>query len=90
MKSTKSINFLDKVFKDKHGKLVIAQSPNVLMWVWIFLLINSFFIHSQPFKLLQEAVLFAWAYLEVYQGVNYFRKVLGTVVLIGLIISFFR
>jgi hypothetical protein len=31
--------------------------------------------------------LFTWAWLELFDGVNYFRRALGTTILIGAIVS---
>lgn len=80
---------IDKFFKDRNGRWAIAQFPNVLITGWIVVLLANLFLHSQPVKSLQDALLFAWAYMELIQGVSYFRKVLGAVVLIGLVVSFF-
>jgi hypothetical protein len=41
------------------------------------------------FANLSTAFLFTWAYLEITQGASYFRRVLGAVVLAGVLMSFF-
>lgn len=87
-------HFLDKLVKDKHGHVVLWQAPNVLLASWIVLKLITWPLNSGQLKsglsLLGTAVLFAWAYLEATKGVNYFRKLLGIVVLVIIIIGFFK
>ncbi|NCU30791.1 hypothetical protein EOL73_03560 [Candidatus Saccharibacteria bacterium] len=89
MKKSQIFDAVKKFFKDKHGKWVIAQFPNFLMFAWLTLLLINFFAHDQNISVLQNAVLFTWAYLELTEGSSYFRKTLGAIVLIGLVVSFF-
>lgn len=35
-----------------------------------------------------SAFLFTWAFLEITQGVNYFRRALGIIVMTALILSY--
>ena len=85
----KTPSIIDRVFKNKDGKWVIIQFPNLLLSVWIILLLLNALMHNQHIRLLQSAVLFAWAYLELTKGESYFRKSLGAVILIGVTVSFF-
>jgi hypothetical protein len=78
-------------FRDKHGKVVIWQNPNVPLWVWI---VSTILVKILPYGQLNFAValisfgsLFTWAWLEIFQGVNYFRRTLGAAVLIYTILS---
>ena len=84
---------LEKTFKDKKGNVVIAQRPNTLIVVWlvlsIFSRISSFGNLRAGLILTAGAALFAWAYLEITTGVNYFRKLLGTIVLAVIVIGYF-
>lgn len=82
-------NKVEAFFKDKNGKVVIGQFPSVLISLWVVLLVLNLFMHNKNVDDLQAAVLFAWAYLELTQGVNYFRKTLGAVVLVVVIVGFF-
>lgn len=82
---------LDNFWKDKHGRVVIWQSPNPLLWIWFISMLLS---HVLPYGQLNFAAalvafgaLFAWAYLEITQGVSYFRRALGVAVLIYLLLS---
>ena len=84
----------DKCFKNKKGKVVLWQSPNPLLFAWIGLKILSYLAkHSSVHAGIEAtgtAVIFAWAYLELTKGVNYFRKALGGVILILVIKGFFK
>ncbi len=81
---------VDKTFRDSDGKIVLAQMPNLPLIVWIVtsllaLVFTSGKINSL-LELLANGSLFTWAWLELFQGVNYFRRALGLAVLIGLIV----
>lgn len=76
-------------FKDKHGRWAVAQSPNALLMVWLGLLLVNLLLHNRALGLVESAVLFTWAYLEITQGISRFRKTLGAVILVGIIVSYF-
>ncbi len=80
-------------FTDSHGNVVIGQWPNVPLYGWLAATVLSFAMQQTAlkadFSALGTAFLFTWAYLELFQGVNYFRRLLGLVVLIAIIIRFF-
>jgi hypothetical protein len=80
---------IDSFFKDKRGNWAVVQFPNVLLSVWILLVIVTFFVSDKHIRVLQSTVLFAWAYIEVMQGSSYFRKMLGAVVLVGVVLGIF-
>ncbi|MBU0976417.1 MAG: hypothetical protein ABIE03_03705 [Patescibacteria group bacterium] len=74
-------NLLGVFFKDKNGKVVIGQFPNIsLIGGFVFMVLTqiktSEQIHS-VFSFMSSAFLFTWSYLELTQGVNYFRRMLG-------------
>ena len=77
---------LAKFFQDKHGNTVIAQTANLPLIAWLALVVINFFVHSAILGWLATAFLFIWALLEIFQGVSYFRRLLGLVVLAGLVI----
>jgi hypothetical protein len=89
MKQAKATAALGRFFKDKNGKLKVTQMPNLLLSVWIVLLLANLVLHDRHAQLLQGAVLFAWAYMELTQGESGFRKLLGFVVLVGVVANFF-
>jgi hypothetical protein len=79
----------DRVFGDSEGKIVIAQAPNLPLIVWIVASLLKLIITTGKINLGLELVafgsLFTWAWEELFQGVNYFRRALGLIVLVGLI-----
>lgn len=89
MKSIKDLS----LFKDKKGHITLVQWPNLLLWSWIFLKLLSYVVQSGNWhtgsEQLSRAVLFAWAYLEITEGVNYFRRLFGLIVLIFIVASYF-
>lgn len=82
-----------KFFKDADGHWAIWQWPNIPLYGWIACELLSFVIKQQHLHTglarLSTAFLFTWAYLEITRGVNYFRRLLGAIVMIGLIVSYF-
>lgn len=89
MNQPKTEPLIERFFKDKEGHWAIIQLPNLLLSLWIVLLIINLLVHSSQVKLLQTALIFTWAYLELTQGDSYFRRSLGAVVLAGVVVSFF-
>ncbi len=81
----------DKTFRDSDGKIVLAQMPNLPIIVWLTAsLLKLVFTTGEintGLDVLANGSLFTWAWLELFQGVNYFRRALGLVVLIGIIAS---
>ena len=83
---------IDKCFKDTSGKVVLFQMPNFPIVAWFVAMVldkcfDGRFGHTMG--LLSFGALFTWAWLELFEGVNYFRKTLGLVVLILIIWSRF-
>ncbi|OUL21539.1 hypothetical protein [Nostoc sp. 106C] len=81
----------DKIFRDSEGNIVVAQKPNLPLILWIVATLLKLVITTGVANTVLDAVafgsLFTWAWLELFQGVNYFRRGLGLVVLIGVIAS---
>lgn len=79
----------DKIFRDSNGNIVIAQPPNLPIIVWgvasLLKLIFTTGLINVGLNLVAFGSLFTWAWLELFQGVNYFRRMLGFVVLVGFI-----
>ena len=77
------------IFKDKDGKVVLAQKPNlpIIVWFFSFLLatINVNQMVSELAQYISFGALFTWAWLEIFSGDNLFRRTLGAVVMIGLL-----
>ena len=82
--------FVERTFDDRAGKLALAQLPNVPIIVWVVARGMSWLLHGTTgefFRVVAFGALFVWAWLELFHGVNYFRRGLGLIVLIGLIMS---
>ncbi|MEG4119072.1 hypothetical protein QUA43_16565 [Microcoleus sp. N9_B4] len=79
----------DRTFRDSEGKIVIAQMPNLPLSVGIVASLLTLIVTTGKINLGLELVafgsLFTWAWEELFQGVNYFRRALGLIALIGLI-----
>jgi hypothetical protein len=80
--------FFNQVFRDTEGKMVLAQMPNLPIIVWIGAsLLKIIFTTGRiniGLDILAFGSLFTWAWEELFQGVNYFRRALGFVVLVSL------
>jgi hypothetical protein len=83
--------FFDNFFRDSNGKIVIGQSPNLPLIIWsaasLLKLIYKAGQINSGLDILAAGSLSIWAILELFQGVNYFRRMLGSIVLIALIAS---
>lgn len=81
----------DKAFRDSEGEIVLAQMPNLPLIVWIVASLLKIIFTTGKINLGLDIIafgsLFTWAWQELFQGVNYFRRVLGFLVLVGLIAS---
>ncbi|HEY9782890.1 MAG TPA: hypothetical protein V6D09_22460 [Leptolyngbyaceae cyanobacterium] len=81
----------NRTFRDSDGNIVLAQMPNLPLLVWITATVLKFIFTSGNIHTGLDALafgsLFTWAWQELFQGVNYFRRALGLVVLLGAIAS---
>ena len=74
----------DKIWKDKKGSVVIWQNPNVFLIGWAVLTTLALFFPRRPGDILAAVglgILIIWCLLEIFRGVNYFRRALGLAVL---------
>lgn len=89
-----TINFLDKFWRDKHGKVVIWQKPNMPLIGWFVFMIVAKLLPSGSVRngtqFLSTAFIFTWAYLEITKGDSYFRRVLGAAVFLVTVLAHFR
>jgi hypothetical protein len=90
MEKTENTLF-NQTFRDHDGNIVIAQMPNLPLLVWLVAtLLNLLPITGNLHTTLDALAfgsLFTWAWQELFQGVNYFRRALGLVVLLGVLAS---
>jgi uncharacterized membrane protein len=83
----------DKVWRDKHGKVVVWQTPNVWLIAWAVIDVVSVLTTgsvSNVFWWIGTIDLGVWALLEIFLGVNYFRKALGVLVFLLVIATSFK
>jgi len=84
---------IDKTFRDSEGNIVIAQPPNLPLLVGITATVLSLMVRSGNIHTGIEAIafgsFFTWAWQELFEGVNYFRRGLGLLALIAVIASRF-
>ncbi|WP_375515114.1 hypothetical protein [uncultured Nostoc sp.] len=82
---------VDKTFRDSNGNIVVAQMPNPPLILWIGASLLTLVFTSGKINTVLDVLatgsLFTWAWLELFQGVNYFRRALGLAAFIGLIAS---
>ncbi len=79
----------DKFFRDSDGNIVIAQPPNPPVILWgvasLLKLVFDSGLTNIALDLIAFGSLFTWAWLELFQGVNYFRRLLGAIVLVSFV-----
>jgi thiosulfate reductase cytochrome b subunit len=73
--------FVKKTFYDEQGRLAVFAFPNLPLIIWAVATLASHFFWHGLFSFIALAALVIWALLEIFQGVNYFRRALGAVVL---------
>lgn len=87
----KEDTLFNRIFRDSDGNIVIAQKPNLPLLVWVAATLLGFFLTDGNIHRALEALafgsLFTWSWQELFQGVNYFRRLLGLIVLVGVIAS---
>lgn len=69
----------------------IVQKPNLPLFVWAVCTVLVWLTPSGTLedllRLINFGALFTWAWLEIFDGVSYFRRVLGAVVMAVLLIN---
>lgn len=84
---------ITKFFKDKNGKVVVWQTPNIPLISWALFSVLARVVPSGAWQQLTSFVsfgfIFTWAWLEITEGSSYFRRTLGIVVLIVTLSSKF-
>ena len=87
--TTKKPTLFDRTFRDSEGNIVIAQAPNLPVLVGVAAsLLQSVLPSGQLHRaaaLIAFGALFTWAWQELFEGVNYFRRALGLIGLASLI-----
>lgn len=85
----KQTTLFDRTFRDSEGNIVLAQTPNLPILVGLAATLLQLILPSGTIQtgadLLAFGALFTWAWQELFEGVNYFRRAIGLVVLVGMI-----
>lgn len=83
-----------KIWQDSEGRLVLWQRPNVWLVTWAIAEVAGRILQSGKAsgaaRWLGAGSLTIWALLEIFRGVNYFRRGLGLVVLLLTVFSILR
>ncbi len=81
----------DRFFKNKEGRVVLFQAPNVPIVIWVLSIVLNRIIKDQDISrylgYIGFGALIFWAGLEIVYGASYFRRTLGLVILLVAIIS---
>ena len=89
--ATSTTTLFDRFFRDDKGEIVIAQPPNLpiltAIAATIFYLFSSNSGLEHLFGAIAFGAFFTWSWMELFQGVNYFRRTLGLLGLLGAIAS---
>lgn len=83
----------DRFWKDKDGNIVVYQHPNFILISWVLIAFVSLFVKQPLSDILWNislGVLAIWSILEMWKGVNYFRRLFGAVVLLLVVLATFR
>ncbi|MCA0228644.1 hypothetical protein LCH21_04325 [Patescibacteria group bacterium] len=79
------------LFQDNTGKYIVVQPPNLPVYIMLVGIIGSnLFVNGKAhtfFDLLFFGAAFLWAYLEIRFGEAGVRRIMGTIVMIGLFVS---
>lgn len=79
------------IFKDKDGNVVIAQWPNAPLIAWfVTMVLTQLPFPEAPLRFLSLfsfGALFTWAWMEIFSGVNVWRRILGLVVMVLLLLN---
>jgi hypothetical protein len=88
----KEYKALQNFFKDKTGRVVLWQRPNLPICGWAVFKVLAFLTHGDlryGCQLVSTGFFLMWALLEITKGVNYFRRLLGFGLLAMVVASYF-
>ncbi len=88
---TQKEDLVERLFLTKNGEFVVGQAPNRPIIVWFSAFAVEHFAKRGPLKDAAGVIAFSsllnWSLLELFTGVNLFRKILGFSVLVGMVAS---
>ena len=80
-----------KLFQDKTGRYIVAQPPNVPLFMVIVSYVLHIFLDGTRLGGIAEftmsSSIFLWAYLEIMFGASLFRRIIGGVIMVVLLFS---
>ncbi|MEA5450038.1 hypothetical protein VB780_15765 [Leptolyngbya sp. CCNP1308] len=83
-------SLFDRIFRDDAGNIVIGQPPNLIVLVavaaTVLQTVLSGGLPQAAADLVAFGAWFTWAWQELFEGVNYFRRAIGLVTLVGLLV----
>ncbi len=83
-------SFVDRCIRDTDGRLSLFQAPNLPISIWFVMLLLTHLTSGKLqslASLLGFGALFTWAWLEIFEGSNYFRRLLGVIVLVAAVMN---
>lgn len=87
------MRFLD-IFRTRGGRVVIGQKPNIPILVWFGAFILGFVFRDGGLGMAIDIIgflaIFIWAGLELFTGVNTYRRMLGFVVIVVVTVNVLR
>jgi hypothetical protein len=79
------------LFEDRStGRIVVFQWPNIPLWIWIISGVVGLVVSAGWISVVGTVALAVWAVLEIWKGVNPFRRGLGAIVLLGILARLVR
>ncbi len=86
--TTPARRWFDWWFHDRRGRVVVAQPPNLTLWIWIVatvvrVLIDPAGTIGTVVRVVGVVALLVWALDEIVRGVNPWRRLLGALVFAG-------
>lgn len=80
-----SDQWIDKFIEDSKGHITLWQRPNLPLAVWLGATLLARVIQQGSahdiVALISFGAIFTWSWLEIFSGVNYFRRALGLVIM---------
>lgn len=84
----------NRIWRNRDGKVVLWQTPNIWLFIWAAAELASLITGKgkldSALHWIGSAALIIWALLEIFQGVNYFRRALGAGVLLVTVASIIK
>ncbi|CAN5342380.1 hypothetical protein BH09PAT4_BH09PAT4_08690 [soil metagenome] len=88
-----SNKIVQKLFADKHGRIILVQKPNAPLLLWATCMVANWLVTAKGASTILHITgtlgLSLWALLEIGWGVSYIRRLLGIVVLVWIIAGLF-